>query len=102
MGFSTVIGTKTCVQLKTSGEAEDYDFEYSGNRKILILSGPKGLIGATIDKVLGVVRFPGGSVLDPPAHLSEEELKYLEGVVISEKRFISIIRSYDALDIEFT
>jgi len=97
-----VIDLKARLAMKDSGEIAEDDGEMDGNMKILILAGPKGLIGATIDKVLGVVRFPGGSVLDPPAHLSEEELKYLEGVVISEKRFISIIRSYDALDIEFT
>ena len=70
--------------------------------KILILAGPKGLIGATIDKVLGVVRFTEGNILPPPGHLSDDELRFIEGVVILEKRFISIIRSYDALDIEFT
>jgi len=74
----------------------------TGDGKILILAGPKGLIGATIDKVLGVVRFTEGSILPPPGHLSEDELRFIEGVVILEKRFISIIRSYDALDIEFT
>jgi purine-binding chemotaxis protein CheW len=76
--------------------------EKARGSKILILEGPKGLIGATIDKVLGVVRFEEGNILDPPGHLSEEERRFIEGVVILEKRFISIIRSYDALDIELT
>jgi purine-binding chemotaxis protein CheW len=70
--------------------------------KILILAGPKGMIGATIQKILGVVRFQEGTVLDPPGHLSEGESRFIEGVVILEKRFISIVRSYDALDIELT
>lgn len=69
-------------------------------KKILIISGPKGLIGATIDKVLGVVRFSQGKLLDPPAHLTEEELKFINGVVILEKRFISVIRAEDALNVE--
>jgi purine-binding chemotaxis protein CheW len=68
-------------------------------QKILILSGPGGLIGADIDNILGVLRFPGGKVLDPPAHLSEEEAAFIEGVVILEKRFISIFRSEKILDI---
>jgi purine-binding chemotaxis protein CheW len=76
--------------------------QQTGGGKILILAGPKGLIGATIDKVLGVLRFTEGSILPPPGHLSDDELRFIEGVVILEKRFISIIRSYDALDIEFT
>lgn len=70
------------------------------HEKIIILSGPKGLIGAMIDKVVGVVRFPEGEMLEPPAHLTEEELQLIEGVVILEKRFISIIRPEEALDIE--
>ena len=70
--------------------------------KILIMAGPKGMIGATIHRVLGVVRFEEGMVLDPPGHLSEDALRFIEGVVIREKRFISIIRSYDALDVELT
>ncbi len=74
----------------------------TGDGKILILAGPRGLIGATIDKILGVVRFTEGSILPPPGHLSDDELRFIEGVVILEKRFISIVRSYDALDIEFT
>jgi purine-binding chemotaxis protein CheW len=68
--------------------------------KILILSGPRGLIGAIIDKIKGVVRFSEDDVLAPPAHLTEEERRFIDGVVILEKRFISIIRFEDAMDIE--
>jgi len=96
-----VIDLKTRLALKGSVEPQQ-DRGEKEDRKILILSGPKGMIGATIDKVLEVVRFPAGTILDPPAHLTENELRYIEGVVILEKRFISIIRSDDALDIEFT
>jgi hypothetical protein len=41
-------------------------------------------------------------MLPPPGHLSDDELRFIEGVVILEKRFISVVRSYDALGIEFT
>lgn len=68
--------------------------------KILILAGPRGLIGATVDRVRGVVRFPEGSVLAPPAHLTEEEKKFIEGVVIQEKRFISVVRFEETVNIE--
>ncbi|MEW6107890.1 MAG: chemotaxis protein CheW [Nitrospirota bacterium] len=78
-----------------SGNEKDED------KKILIVSGPEGFIGATIDRVIGVVRSPQNKILDPPAHLTEAELKFIEGVIISEKRFISIIRSQDAVKIEF-
>ena len=69
-------------------------------KKILIISGPKGMIGATIDKVMGVVRLPLSGMLQPPGHLDEKELKFIEGVVVLEKRFISIIHSDAAMDIE--
>ena len=87
--------------LDDGAKAEPEREEREGARKkILIISGPKGLIGATIDKVLGVVRFSRGKLLDPPAHLTEEEAKFINGVVILEKRFISVIRAEDALNIE--
>lgn len=70
------------------------------NEKIVIVSGPLGLIGATVDKVSAAARFPVNKTLDPPAHLTEGELKFIEGVVIYEKRFISIIRSKDTLNID--
>ncbi|MEJ2685056.1 MAG: chemotaxis protein CheW [Candidatus Sulfobium sp.] len=72
----------------------------NGKGKILILSGPKGLIGATVERIKGVVRCPENSVLAPPAHLTEEERKFIDGVVVQEKRFISIVRFGDAMNIE--
>ncbi len=95
-----VIDLNTRLALKGTGELLKERGDKREDRRILILSGPKGMIGATIDKVLGVMRFPAGTILDPPAHLTENELKYIEGVVILEKRFITIVRSDDALDIE--
>jgi purine-binding chemotaxis protein CheW len=73
-----------------------------GKEKILILLGPRGPIGVTIDRVMGVVRLPGSKVLEPPAHLLEEERKFVDGVVILEKRFVSIVRCEEALKIEVT
>jgi len=74
---------------------------YSGmEKKIMIISGPKGMIGATIDKVMGVVRLPLSGMLQPPGHLDEKELKFIEGIVVIEKRFISVIHSGAAMDIE--
>ncbi len=95
-----VIDLNTRLALKGKGELKEERGDKKEDRRILILSGPKGMIGTTVDKVLGVMRFPAGTVLDPPAHLTENELKYIEGVVILEKRFISIVRSDDALNIE--
>jgi purine-binding chemotaxis protein CheW len=71
-----------------------------GNEKIIILSGPKGFIGALVDNVLGVVRFPEKGLLDPPGHLSEEERKFVEAVVIMDGRFISVVRSEEAMSVD--
>lgn len=101
-----VIDLRTRLALKDDGEAAvslpqaDADGLIEGTGKIIVLSGPLGLIGVIIDKILGVVRLPDDVILEPPAHLTEDETKFIEGVVIVEKRFISIIRSADALNIE--
>ena len=86
----------------TNSPADDPETaKHSGmENKILIISGPKGMIGATIDKVMGVVRLPLSGMLQPPGHLDEKELKFIEGIVVIEKRFISIIHSDAAMDIE--
>lgn len=68
--------------------------------KILIIAGPKGFIGAMVDRVIGVVRLSRHDVLEPPAHLTEAEKKYIEGIVILDKRFISVVRPADTMDIE--
>ena len=85
--------------LQAAGGGTDPDGE-STSGKILIIAGPEGLIGAIIDRVIGVVRLPRHDVLEPPAHLTEAEKKFIEGIVILEKRFISVIRSAETMDIE--
>ena len=74
--------------------------EEASGEKILIIAGPKGFIGAAVDKVVGVVRILKGNVLDPPAHLTEAELGFLSGVVVFDKRFISIVSSENTMNIE--
>lgn len=59
--------------------------------RILILNGPKGPIGVGVDRVLGVVRIAKSAILPPPSHLSDTELKFIEGIAVVEKRFVSII-----------
>jgi len=67
--------------------------------KILIIKGPKGMIGAVIDKLIGVMRIAKADILPPPTHLSEEQLKFIEGIAVLEKRFISIINMEEAITI---
>jgi purine-binding chemotaxis protein CheW len=70
------------------------------DEKVLILLGPKGPIGAIIDRVIGVVRLPGSKILEPPAHLLDEERRFVDGVVVLDRRFVSIVSSEEALNIE--
>ncbi len=68
--------------------------------KILILKGPKGPIGAIVDKVNGVIRMPKSELLPPPTHLSEAEAKYIEGVAVIDTRFISILNTEEVISIK--
>jgi purine-binding chemotaxis protein CheW len=74
--------------------------EKNKSGKIIIITGRKGLIGAVIDNVIGVVRVPSDEMLEPPGHLNEEELKLIEGVIVFEQRFISVIHADETMNIE--
>lgn len=90
-----VIDLKNRLLLKLKGESSDID----RRRKILILKGPKGSIGVTIDRITGIVRLSRSGIIPPPSHLTETELKFIEGVAIVDKRFIPIINMEEALAI---
>ncbi|HET6516131.1 MAG TPA: chemotaxis protein CheW [Thermodesulfovibrionales bacterium] len=69
-------------------------------QKILILKGPKGPIGAMVDRVIGVIRPQASKIGETPAHLKEGETKFIEGVALLDGRFISIIKTTEAMNIE--
>ena len=75
------------LKLSLTGTASDD----TGKEKILIVRGPKGPIGVAVDKVIGVVRIPRSDILPPPSHLSEGEVKFIDGIAVVDKRFVSII-----------
>jgi len=75
------------LKLSLTGRASDD----TGKGKILIVRGPKGPIGVAVDKVIGVVRIPRSDILPPPSHLSEGEVKFIDGIAVVDKRFVSII-----------
>lgn len=66
--------------------------------KILILKGKKGSIGVLVDKVIDVARIPAQSIVNPPSHLTESELRFIEGVAFLDGRFISVVRLDEALN----
>ena len=70
--------------------------------KVLIVKGPKGPIGVAVDKIIGVVRISKAEILPPPSHLSESEMKFIYGVAIVDKRFVSIINMEEATSFNLT
>lgn len=70
-------------------------------RKVLILKGEKGLFGALVDRIKGVVRILPSEIKDPPPHLSENEQAFIEGIILHENKFISILRLSEILDTGF-
>jgi purine-binding chemotaxis protein CheW len=70
---------------------------YERKGKILILKDPRGPIGVTVDKVIGVVRTSKSEILPPPSHLSETQLKFINGIAVVDKRFVSIINMEEAV-----
>jgi purine-binding chemotaxis protein CheW len=87
------------IDLRTKILPHDKKAEIDEKLKILIIKGPKGMIGAVIDKLVGVMHIPKADILPPPTHLSEEQLKFIEGIAVLEKRFISIINMEEAITI---
>lgn len=65
--------------------------------KILIIKGPKGPIGVTVDRIIGVVRLAKSEILPPPSHLSEAELKFIDSIAMVDKRFVSILNMEEAI-----
>ncbi len=70
--------------------------------KIIIVRGPKGPIGVTADRIVGVRRMPGSDLNPPPPHITEEEARFIEGIIISEGMFMTILRTEEALGLTIT
>ncbi len=81
-------------RLSLNGGPED-----GRKQKILVLKGPKGPVGALIEKVTGVIRLPASGIAETPAHLPEAEMKFIEGVAIVDGRFISVIRLSETISL---
>jgi purine-binding chemotaxis protein CheW len=65
--------------------------------KILIINGTKGPVGTAVDKVIGVIRIAKSDILPPPSHLSEKELKFIDGIAVVDKHFVSVINMEEAI-----
>lgn len=64
--------------------------------KILIIKSSRGPMGVAVDKVTGVIPVAKSQILPPPSHLSDIELKFIDGIAVINKRFVSIINMGEA------
>jgi purine-binding chemotaxis protein CheW len=85
-------------RLGISGERA-VDAKGREQNRIIIVNGPKGSIGAYVDLVVDVLRVPEEMLQEAPPHLSESEARFVEGIALWEGKFISIIRTNEALNI---
>jgi purine-binding chemotaxis protein CheW len=87
------------IDLKTKLSLKDKPSGIDQRGKILIIKGPKGPIGVAVDKIIGVIRIAKNEILPPPSHLTEKEIKFIEGIAVVDKRFISIIHMEETINI---
>lgn len=101
MGITSLRGKVIpVIDLKLKLSLTDNPSPIDHKGKILILKGPKGKIGVAVDSVTGVMRLEKSDIQPPPSHLTESELRFIEGVAIMNKRFISIINMEEITDIK--
>lgn len=100
LGITSVRGkVMPVLDLKKRLSIKDNGASGKMRKKILTLKGPKGRIGTMIDRINSVIRIDESDIAEPPAHLSESDLMFVEGVVLYNGRFISVIRLEEAVDI---
>ncbi len=76
------------------------DGSQKSKRQIAIIKGEKGPIGLIIDEVDGVRRIEETNIKEPPSHLNDEQIKFIESVVRDGKKFISILYLNEVLSFE--
>jgi purine-binding chemotaxis protein CheW len=78
--------------------AEPQEKDCDEHAKIVILRGPKGSIGIFVETKMEVMIVPEKDIIEPPSHLSEEEIRYIEGVSVFDDDFVSVINMDELLD----
>ena len=89
------------IDLKKKLSLSENSDPHDTKNKILIIKGARGPVGAVVDRVVAVLRIARHDILPPPSHLSDIELKFIDGVAVIDKRFISIINMKEAISIAF-
>jgi len=70
--------------------------------KIIIVSGPRGPIGVMADRIIGVRQISPSDINPAPPHISEEEARFIEGIIISDGTFMTILRTEETLGLTIT
>jgi len=89
------------IDLKKKLSLSEHSDHHDSKSKILIIKGTRGPVGAIVDMVIAVLRIARNDILPPPSHLSDIELKFIDGVAVIDKRFISIINMKEAVSMVF-
>lgn len=79
---------------------ENAQMDCGKKKHLLVIAGNKGPIGIIVDRVILVLRVQASEILEPPSHLSDSEVRFIEGVVVSGGRFISILNVREVTDLD--
>ncbi|VAX33439.1 hypothetical protein MNBD_NITROSPIRAE02-986 [hydrothermal vent metagenome] len=70
--------------------------------KIIIVRGPMGPIGVMADMIIGVRQIPLSDLNPAPPHITEEDARFIEGIIISDGMFMTILRTEETLGLTIT
>ncbi len=65
-------------------------------KKIIIVRGPKGPFGVSVDRISGVTHVPASGLRPAPAHLSAEGARFIKGVVIDGGVLTTVLETSEA------
>lgn len=78
------------------------DDEGAKKKRMLVLRGPKGPIGAMLCGDMGIISLAAGDMKEPPANLSESQAGYIKSVAVTGKGVYSVIRTNVLFDFNAT
>jgi|Deesub1362B_J571_1020462.scaffolds.fasta_scaffold00010_229 purine-binding chemotaxis protein CheW len=80
------------VDLKERLRVKDNNTEVlQGKKRIVIVKGPKGPIGITIDEIVEVSSFNTEDLKPPPSNISEEDARFITAIVIFKEVPFSVL-----------
>jgi purine-binding chemotaxis protein CheW len=92
----------TIIEIEKIPDTDKKRSRVTQRAKIIIVRGPKGPIGIMADRIIGVRRVPGAALTPTPPHITGEEARLIEGIIISEKMLMTVLRTEEALGLTIT